>query len=262
MYNLLKFEIYKLKYNKTFRYSAVIIIFLIIWCVYLSFHNNNTVKILNDSFEGREFGILMNNFEDRTHPKFIEYFYSAFGFCPVISVIAMFLIGSIVMDEYTEGTIKNIAAYGHKRVKIYISKLIIICLSIFILLTFLLFGAAIAGGTIAGWNGAFSFQVFTQMIKFVILAALIYSSLISIYMCLAILIRNKSIFVALGIIAMFLIGSNLSYFADFLRHMPTFMLIEISMLQVNLYNIISNCSILIMISTLIGLLKFKNLELK
>ncbi|NMM62970.1 ABC transporter permease subunit [Clostridium sp. P21] len=262
MYNLLKFEMYKLKYNKTFISSVIVTAFSIIWCIYLSLYNNHTIKEINDYFQGREFGILINNFQDRVHPKFIEYFYSAFGFCPVISILVIFLVGSIVIDEYTEGTIKNIAAYGHKRVKIYISKLIIICLSIFILIILLLFGTAIMGSFISGWNGTFSFNLFIQMMKVTISITLVYFSLASIYICLAVIIRNKSIFAVLSIIGMIIEVSYLFQFNDFFKHMPMFMFIEICMLQINLYSIILNCSILIIITTLVGAFIFKNLELK
>lgn len=262
MYNLLKFEMYKLKYNKTFRASVMITAALIIWCVYLSLYNNHTIKEISDYFQGREFGILINNFQDRAHPKFIEYFYSALGFCPVISILVIFLVGSIVIDEYTEGTIKNIAAYGHKRVKIYISKLITIFLSIFILITLLLFGTVIIGSFISGWNGTFSFNLFAQMMKVTISIVLVYFSLASIYICLAIIIRNKSIFAVLAIMGMIIEVTYLFKFNGFFKYMPMFMFVEIGMLQINLYNIILNCSILIIITTLLGTLIFKNLELK
>jgi ABC-2 type transport system permease protein len=235
------------------------------WSVYLFFYSKNITKIINTPFNGKEIGFLVNNFKDRTHPKLIEFFYSSFGFCPIISILVMFLVGSLVIDEYSSGTIKNMVAYGHKRIKIYISKLIIISLSIFILIVFLLFGTVIVGIFVNGWNDSFSFNVFMKMIKFTMLTVVILSSLASIYMCLAVFIRNKSILVALGIIAMFSISSCLPYlnnYADFIKYTPTFMLIEMGMLQINIYNMVSTCSVWIIITTLLGVFVFKNLEIK
>ena len=72
MYNLLKFEIYKLKHNKTFINSLIITSLLIIYSIYLFFYSKVTFKIVENSFQGNEFGFLVNNFKDRLHPKAIE----------------------------------------------------------------------------------------------------------------------------------------------------------------------------------------------
>lgn len=264
MYNLLKFEIYKLKHNKAFKISLIITLFLIINSIYLFFYDKSTVKIINNSLNGKDFGFLVNIFQDRKYPKAIEFFYSSFGFCPIISILVMFLVGRLVIDEYSNGTMKNIVMYGHNRIKIYISKLIIVFLCSFILICLLLFGTAIIGNIITR-SKSLSFSVFAQMIRFTILTAIIFASITSIYVCLAILVRNKSILLSSCILAMILISSylpNLNNFTNFIKFSPTFMLIKIGTLKSNVPSIIPNCIILIIISTLIGAFTFKKLDLK
>lgn len=262
MYNLLKFEIYKLKHNRIFFSSLMITSLLIIYSIYLFFHSKITLKILETSYQENEFGFLVNNFKDRLHPKVIEFFYSSFGFSPYISIILIFIVGSLVPDEFSNGTINNIIVYGHKRVKIYISKLLVISLSALILIALLLFGTMASGIFINCSREFLSFNDLIKSIEFTLLAALILSSLASIYMCLAMFIRNKLILITLIILAMLLITSYPPSFEGFMKYSPIFMLIDMGAFKIDPYSIIFSSAIIIVITTIIGILRFNKLEFK
>ncbi|WP_333859940.1 ABC transporter permease subunit [Clostridium sp.] len=262
MYNLLKFETYKLRHNKTFLISIMITYLLIVYSIYLFFYSKITFKILDTSFQGSEFGFLVNNFKDRLHPKAIEFFYSSFGFSPCIAIILIFTVESIVLDEFSSGTINNTVVCGHKREKIYISKFIIISLSAFILITFLLFGTMITGIFINYFEKSLTSYDLIKSIKVTLLAALIFSSLISIYMCLAMFIKNKSTLIILCILSLLLSTNYPINFKGFIRYSPVFMLIDISSFKINPYSIIFSSTIIIIITTIIGILKFNKLELR
>lgn len=262
MYNLLKFEIYKLKHNRIFLNSIMITSLLIIYSIYLFFHSKITLKILETSYQGNEVGFIVNNFKNRLHPKAIEFFYSSFGFSPYIAIILIFIVGSVVLDEFSSGTINNIIVYGHKRAKIYISKLLIISLSTLILIAFLLLGTMTAGTFINGFREALSFNDLIKSIEFTILAALILSSLASIYTCLAMFIRNKLILISLVILALLLITSYPPSFESFMKYSPIFMLINMGSFKIDPYSIIFSSAAIIVSTTIIGILKFNKLELK
>jgi len=262
MYNLLKFEIYKLKHNKTFINSLIITSFLIIYCIYLFFYSKITLKIVEISFQGNEFGFLVNNFKDRLHPKAIEFFYSSFGFSPCISIILIFIVVSLVLDEFSSGTINNTLVYGHKRAKIYISKLLVISLSALILIAFLLFGTTAAGIFINSFREVLSFNDLIKSIEFTLLAALVFSSLASIYMCLAMFMRNKLILITLVILTLLLITSYPPNFKNFMKYSPIFMLINMGSFKIDPYSIILSSTIIIVITTIVGILKFEKLELQ
>ncbi|WP_243124590.1 ABC transporter permease [Clostridium sp. AWRP] len=262
MYNLLKFEIYKLKHNKTFFSSLMITSFLIIYSICLFFHSKAILKILETSYQGNEFGFLVNNFKDRLHPKAIEFFCSSFGLSPCIAVILIFIVGSLVLDEFSNGTINNIIVYGHKRAEIYMSKFLIASLSGLILIALLLFGTIAASSFINCSKEFLSFNDLIKSIEFTILAALILSSLTSIYMCLAMFIRNKLILITLIILAMILITSYPPSFKSIMKYSPIFMLIDMGAFKIDPYSIILSSVIIIVTTTIVGIIKFEKLELK
>lgn len=51
-------------------------------------------------------------------------------------------------------------------------------------------------------------------------------------------------------------------FKGFIRYSPVFMLIDISSFKINPYSIIFSSTIIIIITTIIGILKFNKLELR
>ncbi|WP_123053646.1 ABC transporter permease subunit [Clostridium sp. JN-1] len=262
MYNLLKFEVYKLKHNKIFLSSLMITLLLIIYSIYLFFHSKVTLKILETSLQGNEFGFIVNNFKDRLHPKAIEFFYSSFGFSPCIAIILIFIVGSLVLDEFSSGTINNTIVYGHTRDEIYISKFITASLSGLILTALLLFGTIALGSFINFSREFLSFNDLIKSIEFTILAALILSSLTSIYMCLSMFIQNKLIFITLIILTIILTTSYPPCFESIIKYSPIFMLIDMSSFKPDPYSIIFSSFIIIVITIIIGILRFNKLELK
>lgn len=269
MYNLFKFELYKLRHSKTFRNCLLIISGLIILNIVMYFNAPQQMYIMTDYLEGRNFGFVVNNFIDKLHPTSIEFCYSAAGFATIVEVLVMFLVGAIVIDEYTNGTIKNIAAHGHKRMYVYISKLLTLALGVLILSAFLIFGTTMVGTFINRERGLFSLNNILAMIKFVLVLWGILFSLASIYMCLAIIIRNKAVVVGLGTTLMFstyfLMRPLYRALNRYPRYTPTYMLMDICSVPpsaAGLYSMLTTCSVLIIFTTIVGGYMFKRQDIK
>ncbi|MBV4418954.1 ABC transporter permease [Clostridium tyrobutyricum] len=264
MYNLLKFELYKLKNSKTFRNLFIITTILIVFILRLFYTNAGPWKLFDFIYNNRECGFFINNFKDRIHPTSLEFFNSAFGFSIVMIILIMFIVGAFVVDEYSNGTIKNIIAYGHNRIKIYISKFLIICLGIFTLVIFLLFIPVIIA-LILGWEKAVSISEIIRIIKSTVLICWIFTTIVSIYMCFMTIIKSKSIVIGLGIVFLFLNGAGFFSSFKFERYTPAFMLMNIGTLSpnsVDIQNMIVTCFILIILSNLLGIFIFKNQDIK
>jgi ABC-2 type transport system permease protein len=237
---------------------------LIIFVLRLFYTNAGQWKLFDFIYNNRECGFFINNFKDRIHPTSLEFFNSAFGFSIVMIILLMFIVGAFVVDEYSHGTIKNIIAYGHNRTKIYISKLLIICLGIFTLVAFLLFIPVVIA-LIIGWIQYVSISEIIKIIKSTVLICWIFTTIASIYMCLDTIIRSKS--VAIGLCIVFLFSNGAGFFSKFKfeRYIPSFMLMNIGTLRpnsVDILNMIVTCFILTILSTLLGIFIFKNQDIK
>ncbi|MCI2200424.1 ABC transporter permease [Clostridium sp.] len=260
MYNLFKFEIYKLKYNRTFLVSIIIIFLLIADSIYLFFYSKNTLKILDVFFQGSEYGFLVNNFKDRLHVSPVEFFYSSFGFCPFIVIILVFMVESIVLEEFSSGTINNLIISGHKKENIYISKFLVMVLSAFLLTVFLLCGTMIAGIFINSFKKFVFFSDLIGLIGFIFLITLILSSLVSICMCLAVFIRNKAIFLITCMVLFIVLTILPNNFNTFMKNSPVFMLIEMGSFNIDPFSIVFSSISIITVTTIIGVIKFNKLD--
>ncbi|WP_055666086.1 ABC transporter permease [Desnuesiella massiliensis] len=266
MYNLVKFEFYKLRHSKTFRNSLIVVAALIAYTVNLFFKNQAKWMIFNFQVNDREYGFWVNNFKDKLHPQAVEFLYSAFGFSLIIVILTMFLVGEALVDEYSNGTVKNIVAYGHSRVKIYLSKLFVTSLAVCILISFLLLGTVFAA-FISGILESISLEAILEMMKFILVSYFIFAAMVSIYMLLGIYLRKKSLLVGLGmsyVLVSIFTGGIPSLF-KYQRHAPLFMLMDIGVVPPSahtIYVLIINCSIIIMGTILLGNIIFKNQDIK
>lgn len=269
MYNLIKFEFYKLKNSKVFKNSLIVISCFVILGIIIFFGTEESIDIMHDYLGGRNLGFSINYFADKSHPTAVEFFYSALGFIPVMEILVLFLVAALVVNEYSNGTIKNIVSYGHKRIYIYISKLFIISLAIFILVSLLLFGSVLIQVVINGCGKTFSFNDIFYMFRCTLLLWIVLTSMASIYMCLATFVKSKSVVVGVGIILMFLSSVFLhllySQLNGYPNYTPTYMLINICSEAPNaatIYHMIINCIVLIVSTTLLGGFIFKNQDIK
>lgn len=267
MYNLIKSDFYKLRHSKAFKNSLIIIIFIIAWNMKLYFTNSNKIYIFHDSLNNKEVGFTINNFINRNNPKVMEFFNTAIGFIPVVQIVIISLVVVFVINEYYNGTIKNIVSYGHKRIYIYMSKLIVSSLSIFIILFILTFGQ-VAMGIIFTKCSVNSCEII-KMIKMLITIWLVFTAMSSIYILFSVIIRNKSVVISIGILSMFLCLIYIKFICNLLnnyyKYIPTYMLIDIPNIYSNSSAIgllVSNSIIVILITSVIGIVVFERQDIK
>ncbi|MGL5694624.1 MAG: ABC transporter permease [Peptostreptococcaceae bacterium] len=267
MYNLIKSEFYKLKYGQTFRGLIILSIFCIAITIFTSFnaeglHFELISTYLNDTY----YGFIMNRFADPSNVKGIEFFYSSLGWAPILVVGLMYLIGTLVCEEYVNGTYKNILTYGHDRISVYVSKLFSIVLGIAILICLILLASLMVGTILKGWGTPFNIKDIVDMLKILFAIIIIFISIASIFIFLGTIIKNKALIVTLGIAfiisPVFLLGKIP---LDTLQYMPPFMLMDVCMniptLQ-SIAKIIMVCSTISIIFTMLGCYIFKNQDIR
>lgn len=264
MYNLLKFELYKLKYNTVFKISTIITLFLTFLVLKL-FYSHLDIIVIFSFIHGHEtFGFFINKFHNIFTPTALEFFKSSFGFSVILIILSLFLVGSYIINEYSYGTVKNTLSYGHSRSKIYLSKIIITYLSIFILLILLLF-LPLAVALILGWVKSISAYTAVKIFKYTLLTYLILITLASAYTCLATIIKSKSIIIALGMILLFVNAGGFLINLKFDIYTPIIMLMKLGSLNSSpsdICNVISICTIIILVSLGLGIITFKNQDIK
>lgn len=267
MYNLIRFEIYKLRRSKTFTNLLKIVTGLIVLTIVLSFFKSVKLNFISGIYNGKEIGFSINKFNDYSDPLAIEFFYSASSFTYILLILQVSLVEELIHDEYSKGTIKNLLAYGHKRWKVYLAKLLVMFLAIFILVIYLLFGTVILGIVINGFREDFKLTLALEMFYTTGLIWGILMAIASVYMFLAMAIRSSYKVIAIAIIFPCVSYIQLAIYevAGYEQYLPTFMLVYICSIkpEINfIYLIIKVCSILIIISTILGIIVFKNQDIK
>lgn len=267
MYNLIKFELYKLKKNKAFKICILLTVFIVFLTIRRFFSSTTPTYIFRFLYKGQDYGFTVNNFRDRMHPQAIEFLNSAFGYIVLIEIMLMFIVAVVVIDEYSKGTIKSIIAYGHKRYKIYFSKLIAISIASGVLIGILLLGSVIVSIPIRGAGSNLSIESIIKILKFVFLVWLIFIDIVSIYICMAIIIRNKSLLIGIGmgyfILTIFLSGKESVF--KYQQYTPLFNLMKIGMSYPNTdttLNIMFLCVATIIITTVLGVVTLKKQDIK
>ncbi|AUN09750.1 hypothetical protein RSJ21_04710 [Clostridium botulinum] len=263
MYNLIKFEFYKLKHNRVFKNSLIVISLCVAYTIYLFFFKEYTHKVFNAAFGGREYGFWLNNFNNRGNPKAIEFVRSALGFVPILQILIIFVAGEFIIKEYSYGTLKNIVSYGHKREQVYISKIIIMLVVTFILTFLLLFGTVIVA-FISGAIKKVSYDEILEAINFILLLSIVFTAIASIYTFLCTLIKSKSLIVTIGLIYIFVSATSVGRI-PYQKYTPTFMLMDIGIVPPtvqNIQHIIMTCIILIIVTSCLGIYIFKKEDIK
>lgn len=136
MFNLLKSDILKLKWSKSWFISllSVIVLFVIYMLagdasfVYSGSHDLNGVDLL-----GQGIGFVSNMYKDVDNPLAGEIIRTALSYTAFIWLVILIFSSSFFTKEYSENTIKLAVAYGENRFKLFLSKFIIISLYSFIL---------------------------------------------------------------------------------------------------------------------------------
>lgn len=267
MYNLIKSEFYKLRYGKTYKglvlFSA--------WCVVLTIIQafnaaTSSLEFITTYTNGRAYGFAINTFSNPENLKGIEFFASAMGWTPILVIGLTYLIGSLICEEYVNGNYKSILTYGHKRVNVYISKLITISIGIAILIFAVPIIALILGTIFNGWGIPFKIEHVIEMIKVLSISTIIFISIASIFILLGTVIKNKALVITIGIVFLvspiFLLGNNIPI--ETIEYIPSFMLMDICAKSPSIElitKIIMTCTVITVTSTALGCYIFKNQDI-
>jgi len=270
MYNLIRAEFYKLKCDKPYKNILITIGILIVLCIKsVAFKSTSKIRLISGTIGSTTFGYTINKYKDINNPTVKEIFNSAQGFTPFLQILVMFLVTSLVLNEYKNGTFKNSICVGNSRIKIYISKLLIISFGIFIMNFFMLCGSTLFGMIFCKVSGVLNNNTILQMFKLIMLSWLVLTAMASLYMCFSVITKNKSVILALGIVTMIfepiiLATLGLSKYGNYLL---SFTLMKISSHSMQLYgqavyNIVLTSIIWIIITSIIGISIFRNQDVK
>ena len=226
MFRLAKAELFKLSKNRTFKVLCVvaiclsIIVFVMTTSVFdkiiekatMGMSQEEAQRMLDLGFSGSDkeqivipgsFGVHLNA-KDPFNPTVPEVFSSSFGE-GLIEVLIGILIAAFLAKEYSEGTIKNILAYGKNRSEFYLSKFIAIVVAIIVILFCLILIPTIGSFIINGWGEPFKTSQLVRMIVSFFLTVISNASVAALLMIIAISVKSNggTIGITVGMFVLF-----------------------------------------------------------
>lgn len=215
MNRLIRAELFKLFKNKTFRVVCIIALVISIGMTIISSPlMHKTFNEVQVALAGQEMyqdltsepvhiGSLGVSYtpEDYFNPKASEVFSSAFG-VGLFEIFAAVIVGAFLAKEYSQGTIKNVLAYGRRRSDFYLAKFIALITSGAVVLLCLTLIPTVGTTIINGWGETFKFSQVIRMAESFGAGLLAYASVVSIIMALSILIKSNGgvIGITMGVI--------------------------------------------------------------
>lgn len=205
MINLLNANIYKLRHSVMFRNLMIVIFIITGISITISVYSPNAgLYMMSAQFnDGSKYGFGTNDFENMQLPTLIELVRSSMGLLPIVVVCVFLLAGMFFLKEFTDGTIKNTIAFGHSRIKIYVSKFMVVSLGV---LLFLVVQALIYSIVIGIFKGSLLIYTFNDVIT-ALSQLLVYwfiiMSITGIFILLSVLVRNQAVVVGAATMAMF-----------------------------------------------------------
>ncbi|MHC1684018.1 MAG: ABC transporter permease subunit [Clostridiaceae bacterium] len=148
--------------------------------------------------------------KDIFNPTGKEVFHGSFG-SGVIEILMAVLIGIMVASEYSNGTIKNILAYGKKREQYYISKLIVSSVGMTIILAIMVGISTTIGSFVFGWGEPFDFSQIIHILKVFGVAVIVGISIVSLIMILAMLLKSNGSTIGVSILIFLGLPSAISF---------------------------------------------------
>lgn len=235
MYRLIKAELFKLFKNKTFKVLCIVAILLSIIVISMKsiITEDFLLKSLGDMpqeqkmiqleqirvlssdsiFQPGQLGFKVNGAKDIFNITAIELFHTSFG-VGVIEILIGVLVAAFLAKEYSEGTIKNILAYGKKREDYYLAKWIAITVGTAIIMAILVGLSTSVNVIINGWGEPFEVIQLVEMLKIFGAAVIVNSAIVAIVMLVGTIVKSNgvtigisvAIFIAIPIFTSFLYG--------------------------------------------------------
>ena len=128
----------------------------------------------------------------------------------VISILAAICVSVFTASEYSMGTLKNTLSRGFSRTQIYLSKLLVSCVSVIVLaVVYLLGGMIICGIFLRGISELTAVQMILCILSYLCL----FLAMTSVYYMIAIVIRKTGVTIAMSLVIPNIVASILSTIA-------------------------------------------------
>lgn len=180
MTNLLKIEFYKLKRSKMVYFFIFLCIMqsIVVYAVTTYGFSTNLA-----TSSGKETLLFMFGIQDGL----------------ALNIIAGVLAADYICIEFTSGHIKNLVAYGHKRINIFIAKSIVYYVTVIIITFIGPLIMAIINTVLNGYGEAFTFHSLIFLIKIFFFMVITHIGIGSISVLAAFVFRNSNIVICIVI---------------------------------------------------------------
>ncbi len=216
MLRLIKAEMYKLFKSNTYKVLCIVAILLVTLSVGMTIlmkeefimessgmsmeEINGMLGVDQDTIiVPGQLGFNTSNAENSFDIKGFDIFNVSFGI-GVIEVIIAVLVGTMAGREYSEGTIKNMLAYGEKRYRFYLSKFIASLIGIITIMIILSVGSTVALTILKGWGRPFQITQLLDMIKTFIAATVVYAGVLAVSMLLSTVVKSNGATISIAVV--------------------------------------------------------------
>lgn len=265
MINLIKADLYRVSRNSTIKNCIMIFVLFVIFAT-ISFKDGaeTYLQLCTSYVDNKVFGYLVGNPSIET--GYFQIFRSSICLTIVIAIMMLFIIGDLIISGYTMGTLKNTISYGHNRIKVYLSSIV----SIFLTVT--IFAITTLGSTMLLWSimygeGNITADEIKAILNIIPVLLIILLGMASIYILISTITKNKAIVAALGTFALTYLGGALvgQVGSKWIAKVPVFMLSELCgtpSLTDPLGSFTINSLIIIVLTTIMGCIIFNRQEIR
>ncbi|MGG5463282.1 ABC transporter permease [Clostridium sp. B9] len=258
MMNLIKSEVFKLKREKNL--YIVLLLIVILFSVISNFTYENVVIGLKN--------ILGTNRVNLNSGSYImvEMLKSA----DILILLFLPIISSILMIDFSSGTIKNNIISGYSRSKIYLSKLIVCSITCILIVLFYVVIAFCMVTIKNGYDGSLDLNLILETIKVILIQIPIYIGIISTAFMIGILTQNKTVVISIYLLYQFVIEIIFIAFGDklsnIMQYEPISNLDKVAHISTNTsgdnLTFILIGIVMIVVTIFIGLIKMNRMDIK
>lgn len=263
MINLIKADLYRLFKSKCYKNCIIASIVTAILTVCIPIILGGPLWIMSFTSSGSEiYGFRIGAIQ--YNGEYLSFIINALGTAIFIYLIGIILVINSSVKRFSSGTLKNTVSYGYERWKIYLSNLvsIIVGVSILSLISFLI---TLILPVLTYKPLDFELNSIIITIKYLIEYIVILASMISIYYFCTVLIPDSSVISCIVILEFCLLTVISSSLPEKItRFIPFSMIRKFTAIpdKFDFIYIFFNSAVLIIISTIIGILVFRRKEIK
>lgn len=271
MIKLLRSDLYRLFRSKAFYICMIIYAVLISGTAFLMNWSFKVIESNQEAIVGET--ITIQTTAETLFKDGISYGISSLS-DGTIQILLAIVISIFITAEFSYGTMKNIVSKGYQRPKIYLSKLITMVIMTLIMLIVGFLSGTIAVTIITGKLGTFTGTYLWEVMRVVGIETLLHIALASVFAMIAMVIRNNGGSIAGSIIGVSLFGTLIYQLLELIfKNKVKFSQYSLQY-NIGLYrldiappmddiirSIIVGIAFLVL-STVIGIIAFKNTDIK